>query len=136
MRAAERVRAARGIPQRYRTDRRTFARLVGEVVQTLPDTFRERLENVAIVVAEWPDDERDAGSVDETDETELVGLYQGVPYGERLQDYNFALPDRITIYRQPILASSRNEAAAREEIRLTVLHEIGHYFGLDEDELP
>ena len=109
---------------------------MGEVVQTLPDTFRERLENVAIVVAEWPDDERDAGSVDETDETELVGLYQGVPYGERLQDYNFALPDRITIYRQPILASSRNEAAAREEIRLTVLHEIGHYFGLDEDELP
>lgn len=112
-------------------------RLVGEVVQTLPDAFRERLENVAIVVAEWPaDEDRDAGAVDETDETELLGLYQGVPYGERLQDYNFALPDRITIYRQPILASSRNEAAAREEIRLTVLHEIGHYFGLDEDELP
>jgi predicted Zn-dependent protease with MMP-like domain len=111
-------------------------RLVGEVVQTLPDEFRDRLENVAIVVAEWPDDEDQDAGADEDNETELLGLYQGIPYGERLQDYNLTLPDRITIYRQPILEASRNEAAAREEIRLTVLHEIGHYFGLGDDELP
>ena len=141
MTAADRLRAARGIPQRYRTDRRTFARIVGEVVQTLPAPFRERLENLAIVVAEWPtDDEQEVGltdpSADQDEETDLLGLYQGVPYGERLQNYHLALPDRITIYRQPILAASRSEAEAREEIRLTVLHEIGHYFGLDDDELP
>ena len=137
MSAAERLRAARGIPQKYRTDRRTFVKLVGEVVRTLPDEFRSRIENVAIVVAEWPDaDDQDSGAEDEDDDTELLGLYQGIPFGERLQDYNLTLPDRITIYRQPILAASRNEAAAREEIRLTVLHEIGHYFGLGDDELP
>lgn len=140
MTGADRLRTARGVPQRYRTDRRTFARIVGEVVQSLPDQFRDRLENVAIIVAEWPaDEDQDALAGDDGDHTEpseLLGLYQGVPYGERLQDYNLTLPDRITIYRQPILAACRNEAAAREEIRLTVLHEIGHYFGLGDDELP
>jgi predicted Zn-dependent protease with MMP-like domain len=140
VKAADRLRAARGVRQRYRTDRRTFVRMVGDVVQTLPEPFRERLQNVAIVVAESQDDEHDVGtnngSDDSEDDTELLGLYQGVPYGERLQDYNMVLPDRITIYRQAILASSRNEAEAREEVRLTVLHEIGHYFGLDEAELP
>ena len=136
MSAADRLRAARGVPQRYRTDQRTFVRLVGDVVRTLPDEFRDRLENVAIVVAEWPDDEDHDAGADEDNDMEILGLYQGIPYGERLQDYNLTLPDRITIYRQPILAASRNEAAAREEIRLTVLHEIGHYFGLGDDELP
>ena len=94
--------------------------------------------NVAIVVEEWPDPDTDAETAAgaEGDETDLLGLYQGVPFGERQTDYNLVLPDRITIYRQPILAASRSEAEAREEIRLTVLHEIGHYFGLGDDELP
>lgn len=136
--AAERLRALRGVRHRWKTDRRLFNRLVIEVVQTLPDEFRSRLENVAVVVAEWPDDEEaevgvEAGAPEDSD---LLGLYQGVPYGERTQGYTMTLPDRITIYRQPILASARTEAEAREEIRLTVLHEIGHYFGLGDDELP
>jgi predicted Zn-dependent protease with MMP-like domain len=135
MSAAERLRAARGLKQRYRTDRRTFERIVAEVVETLPAPFRERFSNVAIVVEEWPDAEADDVG-DDAPETDLLGLYQGVPYGERQTDYNLVLPDRITIYRKPILAASRSEAEAREEIRLTVLHEIGHYFGLGDDELP
>jgi predicted Zn-dependent protease with MMP-like domain len=135
--AADRLRAARGVRHRYRTDRRTFERLVGEVVATLPAPFRERFSNVAIVVEEWPDaDDRSETGGDDAAETDLLGLYQGVPYGQRQTDYNLVLPDRITIYRQPILAASRTEAEAREEIRLTVLHEIGHYFGLGDDELP
>lgn len=112
--------------------------IVGEVVAALPEPFRERFENVAVVVEEWPDEDaaasRDAGP--DADETDLLGLYQGVPYGERQTGYHLVLPDRITIYRGPILAASRTEAEAREEIRLTVLHEIGHYFGLGDDELP
>lgn len=129
MSAAERLRAVRGTHNRYRVDRRVFERIVSEIVRTLPEQFRGRLENVAIVVEDWPTDDEHEGA-------ELLGLYHGVPYGERLQGYNLAVPDRITIYRQPILATSRSEAAVREEIRLTVLHEIGHYFGLGEDDLP
>ena len=136
MNAADRLRAARGVRHRYRTDRRTFERIVAEVVKTLPEPFRERFENVAIVVEEWPDPDADSDDAAGDDETDLLGLYQGVPYGQRQTDYNLVLPDRITIYRQPILAASRTESEAREEIRLTVLHEIGHYFGLGDDELP
>ena len=133
MTAADRLRAARGVPQRYRTDRRAFDRIVREVLQTLPAAFRERIDNLAVMVEEWPDADADDDLADDDD---LLGLYQGVPYGHRESGYSMALPDRITIYRQPILAASRSEAEAREEIRLTVLHEIGHYFGLADDELP
>ena len=135
MSAADRLRAVRGIRHKYRTDRRTFEGIVAEVVRSLPEPFRDRLSNVGIAVEEWPDEDAEAEDLDD-EETELLGLYQGVPYGDRQTDYNLVLPDRITIYRGPILAASRNEAEAREEIRLTVLHEIGHYFGLGDDELP
>jgi predicted Zn-dependent protease with MMP-like domain len=136
--AAERLRAVRGIRHRYRTDRRTFERMVAEVLVSLPEPFSERISNLAVAVEEWPtaDDDADTASREDDEETDLLGLYQGVPYGERQTDYNLVLPDRITIYRQPILANCRTEAEAREEIRLTVLHEIGHYFGLGDDELP
>ncbi|MGE3273169.1 MAG: metallopeptidase family protein [Chloroflexota bacterium] len=141
MTAADRLRAARGIRHRYRTDRRTFERIVSEVVSSLPEQFRARLDNLAIIVAEWPTDEdNDVGvrqrGVEPDEATDLLGLYQGVPYGERMRGYHLAVPDQITIYRQPILAACRSEAEVREEIRQTVLHEIGHYFGLDEHELP
>lgn len=138
MSAADRLRAVRGVRHRYRTDRRAFVRIVGEVVATLPEPFRERFSNVAIVVEEWPGEDADAAlGADRADEgTDLLGLYQGVPYSERQSGYHLVVPDRITIYRGPILAASRTEAEAREEIRLTVLHEIGHYFGLGDDELP
>jgi predicted Zn-dependent protease with MMP-like domain len=140
MTAADRLRAARGVALRYRTDKRTFDRIVREVLATLPDDFQERISNLAIVVEEWPADDADDVAGDahgDDEETDLLGLYQGVPYGDRQSgSYSMVLPDRITIYRQPILAASRSEAAAREEIRLTVLHEIGHYFGLGDDELP
>lgn len=136
--AADRLSALRGVRHRWKTDRRCFQRLVIEAVHSLPDEFRARVENVAVVVAEWPDDDEAEASIESgaPEDSDLLGLYQGVPYGERTQGYNMTLPDRITIYRQPILASVRTEAEAREEIRLTVLHEIGHYFGLGDDELP
>jgi predicted Zn-dependent protease with MMP-like domain len=136
MSAADRLRAVRGIRHKYRTDRRTFEGIVAEVVRSLPEPFRDKLSNVGIAVEEWPDEDTGNEGADDDEETELLGLYQGVPYGDRQTDYNLVLPDRITIYRGPILAASRNEAEAREEIRLTVLHEIGHYFGLGDDELP
>ena len=130
----ERLRPYRELRQRYRPDRRTFERLVSEVVATLPSPFREKLSNVAVVVAEAPTRAEVRGvGLPPTDD--LLGLYQGLPYGERGAGYHLVPPDRITVYRQPILAVCRTEAEAREEIRATVLHEIGHYFGLSDDEL-
>jgi len=131
--ASERLRALRGVPQRWRTNRRTFERVVAEELARLPAQFRERISNLAVIVAEWPEDE---APDQDADDTELLGLYQGIPYGARSSDYSMVLPDRITIYRQPILSICRTEAEAREEIRLTVIHEVGHYFGLGDDELP
>jgi predicted Zn-dependent protease with MMP-like domain len=146
MKAADRLRAARGVRHRFRTDRRIFERLVDEALASLPAPIVAHISNVAVVVEEWPglnaaDEVGDNASLpfdSDADDgpTELLGLYQGIPYGERQSGYGMVLPDRITIYRQPILAVCRTEDDAREEIRITVLHEIGHYFGLGDDELP
>jgi predicted Zn-dependent protease with MMP-like domain len=138
--AAARLRALRGVPQRYRTDRRTFDRIVSDVLSDvlaeLSEQFGDRVSNVSVMVEDWPPAESEALASLASDEDDLLGLYQGIPLGARSSDYHLALPDRITIYRQPILAACRSEAETRREIRLTLLHEIGHYFGLGDDELP
>jgi len=132
--AADRLRALRGVAHRWRTDRRIFERIVTEELARLPREFQDRISNLAVVVAEWPDDDDTADDGDE--DADILGLYQGIAYTERTSDYSMVLPDRITIFRQPILSICRSEAEAREEIRLTVIHEVGHYFGLGDDELP
>lgn len=65
-----------------------------------------------------------------------LGLYEGTPLGERGTSYTLTMPDKITIYRAPLLAECSSMDELREEIRLTLLHEIGHYFGMTDDELP
>lgn len=65
-----------------------------------------------------------------------LGLYEGTPVGERGTAYTMAMPDKITIYRLPLLSVCHTQRELREEVRLTVLHEIGHHFGIDDDELP
>ncbi|MDP8925293.1 MAG: metallopeptidase family protein [Chloroflexota bacterium] len=132
---AARLRALRGQPRRYRPDLRTFEQLVAEALAELPAPFRDLLSNVAVEVAEWPSpDDAEILSGDEDDG--LLGLYRGIPYGERGTGYHLAVPDRITIYRRPILDLCRTEEEVRAEIRKTVLHEVGHYFGLSDEELP
>ena len=131
----ERLGPYRELRRRYRPDRRAFERLVGDVIETLPPPFREKLENVAVVVSDAPS-AATARSVGVAPSDDLLGLYQGTPYGERGTAYHLVPPDRITIYRRPILATARSEDEVRREIRTTVLHEIGHYFGLSDAELP
>ena len=130
----ERLQPYRELRRRFRPDRRTFERLALEALVSLPPAFRERLSNVALVVAERPTS-GDARSADLDASDDLLGLYQGTPIGERGTGYHLVPPDRITIYRQPILAVCTSEAEVRDEIRATVLHEVGHYFGLSDDEL-
>ncbi len=133
---ARRIGLYRDLRRRYRPDRRTFERLVAEVLETLPATFRDKLSNVAVVAVEWPTQSEVSEVGLSPGEDDLLGVYHGTPYGDRGVNYHLAVPDRITIYRGPILASCRTEAEVRAEIRATVLHEIGHYFGLSDDELP
>jgi predicted Zn-dependent protease with MMP-like domain len=96
-----------------------FEALVAEALDGIPEEFACYLENVSVVVEDEPDEEG------------LYGLYQGVPLSERSHDYA-ALPDQISIYRGPLVRDFRSRAQIRRQIRLTVVHEIAHFFGLDE----
>jgi predicted Zn-dependent protease with MMP-like domain len=109
-----------------------FERIVEEALDSLPKRFADLVNNVAIVLEEEPSDE-DREDLDENEE--LLGVYRGVPLTGRSR-YDPLLPDEIALFRGPIgrIARSRDEAIA--EVRDTVIHELGHYFGLDDDELP
>lgn len=112
-----------------------FARLVREALAELPPTFGRRLDNVAVLVAERPSRAQLASLSLGPHET-LFGLYEGTPLGERGTGYHLALPDRITIFRQPIVEACGTSREIKEEIRLTVIHELGHHFGLGDEDLP
>jgi predicted Zn-dependent protease with MMP-like domain len=114
--------------------RREFERIVEEAVKSLPETFRERIENVVIRVAESPQRRQSKTASPKGHETSLYGLYEGVPRTERRLDESL-LPDRITIFKRAIERDHRSRAAMVKCIQETVLHELGHYFGLDDSQL-
>lgn len=107
-----------------------FERLVEEALEELPENFASLLQNVAIVVEEEPSDE-DLELL-EDDGDELLGIYRGLALTHRSHDMLPMLPDQIAIFRGPILRTTGTRAEARAEIRDTVIHELGHYFGLDD----
>jgi len=112
-----------------------FQQIVGEVLDTLPDDFRKAMENIAVVVEDWPD-ENTLAQMRMDNKFDLLGLYHGTPLPEREhEDGAMILPDVITLYRRPLERACRTESELRREIRITLLHEIGHYFGLDEERL-
>lgn len=90
----------------------------------LPEEFRSRLENVVVLIEEEPPE----------DMPETLGLYEGVPLTERSLD-GITLPDRITLFKRPIERACRTEEEIEAEVRLTVLHEVGHFFGLEEAQM-
>ncbi len=115
--------------------RRTeFEKVLRQALDELPARFREALANVAVVVEDWPPD----WLLDELDippEDTLYGFYHGVPLPERSVALSGNLPDKISIYRGPLEEDFPDREELRKEIRMTLLHEIGHYFGMDEEEL-
>jgi predicted Zn-dependent protease with MMP-like domain len=115
--------------------RREFELVVGEALESLPKRFADLVENVVIAVEEEPSDEDLDSIEDDGDDSELLGIYRGVALTERTHDMPL-LPDEIAIFRGPInrVASTREEAV--EEVRETVIHELGHYFGLHDGEMP
>lgn len=127
------------VPTRMRVSRREFEHLVARALDRLPSGFHELLDNVVVVVEEEPSDEelREVG-IDPRDpeRDELFGLYQGVPRTERGFDGIADLPDRVTIYRGPMLRCCASRGEVLREIRDTVVHELGHHFGLSDEEMP
>ena len=115
---------------------RRFRELVAEALDELPAEFGELLDNVAVVVENEPSAEelRELG-MDPDQGDELLGLYQGTPLDARGFEYG-GLPDRVVIYRGPILRITRTRREVIEQVQETVLHELGHHFGLEEDDLP
>ena len=108
---------------------------VARLIDRLPRRFREQLHNVEFVVEARPSAAlMRAEGLDPRHDT-LYGLYQGVPLSERSTLDPPLMPDKITIFAAPLLQDFPNPNQLREELRLTVLHEIAHYFGMDDDEI-
>jgi predicted Zn-dependent protease with MMP-like domain len=108
-------------------DRKRFDRLVEQALERLPGVFREKLTNVAIIVEDLPPRGHGWDGL-------LLGLFHGVPLTEKSTFYSTP-PDRVYLYQKNIEAVCSNDEEIRREIRDTLLHELGHYFGLSEDEL-
>ncbi|WP_426621762.1 metallopeptidase family protein [Microbacterium sp. As-52] len=106
-------------------DAAAFEELVIDELDQLPDDMVEGLENVVFVVEDRPED----GSLD------LLGLYDGLALTDRTQYGMGELPDRIVVYREPHLAQCENEEELREEIHTTLVHEIAHFYGIDDEQL-
>jgi predicted Zn-dependent protease with MMP-like domain len=112
---------------------REFERLVEEALESLPPRFAELLQNVAVVVEQEPSGEDLALLSGDADE--LLGIYRGVALTRRTHDMLPMLPDQIAIFRGPIMRIARTRQHAVHEIRDTVIHELGHYFGLHDHDM-
>jgi predicted Zn-dependent protease with MMP-like domain len=115
-------------------DSQKFEQLVAKAMENLPDEFRERLENIDVVVADEPTRTQLRRSGIRRDET-LLGLYEGVPLTRRSNNYGFVTPDKVTIFQQPIEAMCKNDAQIIAEVQRVVRHEIAHHFGINDNRL-
>ncbi len=104
-------------------DRSEFEELVADALDELPEELGRLLDNVVIVVE------------DEHDDEELYGLYEGIPLTERDDYGDLTLPDRITLYRLPLCRDSEDREILQEEVLVTVVHEVAHHFGIDDERL-
>lgn len=111
-----------------------FRALVDGALETIPDEFREAMKNIAIVVEDTPTPDQLA-SVDIEPPDTLLGLYEGIPLTERDWAHGNVLPDKITLFQSPIEESSEDDDDVVVAIGETLIHEVGHYFGLSEEEI-
>lgn len=124
----------RYVVRRCPTGRQHFERLVAQALDDLPTEFQEKLDNVDVVIEGWPTPHqiRRAGR---SPRDLVLGLYEGVPLIRRTHHYGLVPPDRIVIFRGPIEMVGRTDADIQRIVRKTVLHEIGHHFGLSDQRL-
>ena len=115
-----------------RVNKEDFYELVERALEEVPPELAELMDNVAIVVEDWPD--YSTPLVGGEKGNELYGLYEGVPLTQRTAGYYGFLPDKITIFRGPLERDFRQDEL-EEQVRITVVHEIAHYFGFGEDRI-
>lgn len=120
-------------------NRKRFEAVVEAAIEELPEDFRRRLENIAVIVEDEPDPEVLA-ELEVPEDEDLFGLFEGPNVFERSGDISAGgipdLPARVLIYRGPLLRACSSRAELQREIRDTLVHEIGHYFGLEDEEMP
>ena len=115
-------------------DRKRFERHVAEALTSIPRNFRDALRNIAIVVEDEPDEELLEEMEIEPPDT-LLGLYQGTPLTERSWGFGNALPDRILIFQGPHERAAADDEDLVVAIAETLIHEVGHYFGMSEEQI-
>ena len=115
-------------------DKKRFEELVAQAVESLPEEFGDRLENIDIVVADEPSRTQMRQSGLKRNET-LLGLYEGIPQTERGSHYGLVPPDKITIFQKPIEDKCRGDDEVKKEIQRVVQHEIAHHFGISDARL-
>ena len=121
-------------PRGRRVDRAAFERLVVEATTLIPKRFRREMKNIAVVVEEEPSPALLAEMEIEPPDS-LYGLYQGTPLTERSWGFGNSLPDKVTLFQLPIEEDCEDDDEIRAVIGETLIHEIGHYFGLSEEEI-
>ena len=114
--------------------RERFEALVAKAISDLPAEFRDRLENVDVVVEDWPT-QRQLSETKLRHQASLLGLYEGVPLTKRDRGYSLVLPDKITIFQKPVEAICRSDEEIEWEIQKVMRHEIAHHFGSGEERL-
>jgi predicted Zn-dependent protease with MMP-like domain len=116
-------------------NQREIQKEAARVLDELPDEFRERLHNIAVVVQKRPTrSQLHLIGLDPHTDT-VYGLYEGVPLADRSSLFPPILPDKITIFSEPLLRDFPHPEQLREQIRITIIHEIAHYFGMNDDEI-
>ena len=108
-----------------------FDAMITRAMDELPQDYIKGLDNVAIVMADWPSEEQVVKMKLRENNSILLGLYEGIPLPQRGAGYTFVLPDKITLFKHSILRVVRNEAELFEQIKRTLWHEIAHYYGLN-----
>lgn len=116
-------------------ERRAFRRIVQQAIDSLPRELAERVRDVEIVIEDEPTEEQLAEQGLDPEEDTLFGLYEGTPLPEREHNFGMALPDRITIFYGPLVDCFETADEIRRQIRITVIHEIAHFFGLEDDDI-
>jgi len=124
----------REMQARAEQHREQFYNLVMKAIDNLPSAFQDKLENLDVVVADWPSPVQLA-KTNTRNRFALLGLYEGVPHTRRSRHYGMVLPDKITVFRKPIEARCRSWEEVEKEIVRVVRHEIAHHFGTDEPTL-
>ena len=111
-----------------------FDKIISQAMDELPEEYIKNLNNVAITYADEPTHEQRQKQKLRDDQT-LLGLYEGIPLTKRNSGYNLVLPDKITIFKKPLLRASQDENSFRNQVKHTLWHEIAHHYGLDHERI-